>query len=73
MNNDPDKTDPAGSWMGRRNRIQCLHCLDIIEATHQHDFKYCKCNKVFIDGGFQGHWRRGFPTSPATDHYKEMP
>jgi hypothetical protein len=46
MNDDPDKTDLAGSWMGRRNRIQCLTCLDIIEAFHEHDFKNCKSTSV---------------------------
>ncbi len=69
MTDDSDKTDPAGSWMGRRNRIQCLSCLDIIEAFHEHDFKNCKCGKVGIDGGFQGHWRR----LGGADNYKEMP
>lgn len=52
------KEEFPGSLEGRRNRIQCLHCNDIIEATHQHDFKSCKCGAVSIDGGWGGHWRR---------------
>lgn len=33
------------------NKIQCVHCKDIIESVHCHDFKYCKCGKVAVDGG----------------------
>jgi hypothetical protein len=35
----------------KRNRIQCGHCLSLIESEHRHDFKYCACGRVFIDGG----------------------
>jgi hypothetical protein len=41
-----------------RNRIQCLKCLDVIESTHVHDFKWCKCKSVFVDGG-KDYLRRG--------------
>jgi hypothetical protein len=34
-----------------RNRIRCLNCKDIIESTHRHDFKFCPCGSVFVDGG----------------------
>ena len=34
-----------------RNRVQCKVCGDIIESTHGHDFKYCTCREIFIDGG----------------------
>lgn len=34
-----------------RNRIKCKHCDDIIESTSVHDFKFCSCGKVAIDGG----------------------
>ena len=34
-----------------RNRIKCKHCGDIIESTSVHDFKFCSCGKVAIDGG----------------------
>jgi hypothetical protein len=32
-------------------RIRCLNCLDVIESMHRHDFHYCSCKAVFIDGG----------------------
>jgi hypothetical protein len=33
------------------NRIQCKKCNDIIESEHRHDFKWCKCGAVAVDGG----------------------
>lgn len=35
-----------------RNRIKCLKCGDIIESTSVHDFKYCSCQSVAVDGGY---------------------
>jgi hypothetical protein len=40
------------------NKIQCRKCNDIIESTHRHDFKFCKCKSVFVDGG-RDYIRRG--------------
>jgi hypothetical protein len=34
-----------------RNMIRCNTCGDTIESTSRHDFKYCKCGHVFVDGG----------------------
>jgi hypothetical protein len=34
-----------------RNGIKCKHCGDIIESTSIHDFKFCSCGKVAVDGG----------------------
>ena len=33
------------------NKVQCILCKDIIESTHRHDFKWCSCGKVAVDGG----------------------
>lgn len=33
------------------NKIKCLKCGDIIESTSVHDFKYCSCQSVAVDGG----------------------
>ena len=33
------------------NKIKCNKCGDIIESTHRHDFKFCKCGAVGVDGG----------------------
>jgi hypothetical protein len=34
-----------------QNELECLHCGDIIFSAHRHDFKYCKCGSVAVDGG----------------------
>lgn len=33
------------------NKVRCKKCDDVIESTHSHDFKRCKCRAIFIDGG----------------------
>lgn len=42
-----------------RNMAKCNICGDIIESKHVHDFKYCKCGRIFVDGG-HAYLRRGF-------------
>jgi len=44
-----------------RSRAMCMTCLDVIESKHRHDFKYCKCSKIFLDGGNE-YVRYGAPT-----------
>jgi len=34
-----------------RNRGRCLICNTIIESKHRHDFVWCKCGAVAVDGG----------------------
>jgi hypothetical protein len=36
----------------KRNSAQCLQCGEHIESKHVHDFRYCKCKSVAVDGGF---------------------
>ena len=52
-----------------KNMIQCNTCGDIIESTSHHDFKYCKCGRVFVDGGHD-YLRRGYTDSP--EDYTEL-
>ena len=33
------------------NKFMCNKCGDIIESTSVHDFKFCKCGTVAVDGG----------------------
>lgn len=33
------------------NRIKCKKCGDVIESKSVHDFNFCKCGKVAVDGG----------------------
>lgn len=34
-----------------RNSAICLSCNSEIESVHQHDFKYCRCGNLAVDGG----------------------
>jgi hypothetical protein len=34
-----------------RHAIKCRKCLETIESKDTHDFKYCSCGAVGIDGG----------------------
>lgn len=34
-----------------RNMVKCNHCGDIIESRHRHDFVFCSCGRVAVDGG----------------------
>lgn len=56
-----------------RNRVKCKRCGDVIESLHQHDFKTCKCGSVSIDGGWNKHWRRLWPSGDRKDWIEEMP
>lgn len=33
------------------NKIRCKKCGDVIESIQRHDFKYCSCKSVAVDGG----------------------
>ena len=46
-----------------RNAIKCNHCGDIIESKYTHDFKWCSCGAVAVDGGLS-YTRRCFKNSP---------
>jgi len=35
----------------RVNKVQCKLCLDIIESKYTHDFVWCKCKTIAVDGG----------------------
>ena len=36
-----------------RNKIRCKKCGEIIESFSVHDFKFCKCESVAVDGGHE--------------------
>lgn len=42
-----------------RNSAKCAKCGDEIESTYRHDFRYCKCGAIFVDGGHD-YLRRGY-------------
>lgn len=35
------------------NAVQCGKCNDVVASTHRHDFRYCKCGAIAVDGGLE--------------------
>lgn len=35
----------------KTNKIKCNYCGDIILSESRHEFKFCSCGKVAVDGG----------------------
>jgi hypothetical protein len=33
--------------------LRCVHCKTVIQSLHHHDFKFCACGKIAIDGGHE--------------------
>ena len=61
------------------NAVKCLLCGDIIESMYRHDFKWCRCRNVAVDGGHdyvkrsyekQGTWEE-ITTRAELDKLKE--
>lgn len=52
-----------------KNAARCKKCGDVIESKHVHDFRWCKCGQVFVDGGHD-YLRRGFKDSP--DDFEDL-
>ena len=52
-----------------KNCIKCKFCGDIIISEHRHDFKYCSCGRVAIDGGHD-YLKRSFTNSQ--NDYEEL-
>ena len=52
-----------GVSMEPRNVAKCKKCGDIIESKHRHDFVWCKCGSIFVDGG-RDYWKWGTVGGP---------
>lgn len=53
------------------NKAKCNLCGDIIESKHTHDFKWCKCKSIAVDGG-QSYLRRLGELENITDMSKTI-
>jgi len=49
------------------NKIRCNFCQDTIKSKHRHDFVFCSCGAVAVDGG-KDYLRRVFNENPETDY-----
>ena len=34
-----------------RNAARCRRCDTVVESRHRHDFVWCACGAIFVDGG----------------------
>ena len=59
-----DKKEMAGECT--QPAVHCLNCDDVIWSVHRHDFHYCSCESVFIDGG-KDYLRCGFNEGSKCD------
>lgn len=32
-------------------KVRCTKCGDILQSMNRHDFKWCKCKTIAVDGG----------------------
>ena len=57
-----------------RNSAQCDVCNEEIESTHRHDFKWCSCGNIAVDGG-KDYCKRSYGKGPWHDTgiYEEIP
>ena len=57
-----------------KNAAECPQCHDVIESTHRHDFKSCRCGGISVDGGLE-YVRRLFRDELPIDRceYREIP
>ena len=53
MNNEKLKPEDLYNKKILVNKIQCKKCKDIIESKHVHDFKWCTCKSIAVDGGLE--------------------
>jgi hypothetical protein len=51
------------------NQVKCLECGDEIYSAYRHDFKYCKCGAVGVDGGMD-YLKRNY--KDATSNYVDL-
>ena len=48
------------------SKVRCKKCGDVIESTHVHELKYCKCGTISVDGG-NCYLLFGWPYGPPDD------
>lgn len=53
MSNVESKVNDLSNKKILVNKIQCKKCKEIIESKHVHDFKWCICKSIAVDGGLE--------------------
>lgn len=45
----------------QKNAARCRRCGDVIQSGHTHDFRWCRCGAIAVDGGHAYLARTGRP------------
>lgn len=45
------QNDEEGRKANPGSKVKCLKCNDIIQSMYRHDFKWCSCKNIAVDGG----------------------
>lgn len=53
------------------NQVECLKCGDKPYSASVHDFKYCGCGNIAVDGG-QQYLRRVGNCAPGSHSYRDL-
>lgn len=53
------------------NKVRCKSCGEVIESLHTHDFKWCSCRRVAVDGG-KSYAKRCYSGSSPEETYEEL-
>ena len=43
--------DQGGRLPNAGPKVVCFKCLDVIQSMFRHDFKWCSCKSIAVDGG----------------------
>tara|TARA_R110002167_G_scaffold54093_3_gene154407 strand:+ start:3994 stop:4329 length:336 start_codon:yes stop_codon:yes gene_type:complete len=55
-----------------KNAVECKKCGEVVESRHRHDFLYCHCGAISVDGGTD-YLRRGGDVHGGIDRSMIMP
>ena len=54
------------------NAAQCMQCKDVAISRHRHDFQFCRCGAIAVDGGPE-YLRRAGNIGDMADMSASMP
>ena len=57
--------------MSTAPKATCLLCNNTIQSQHRHDFKWCSCKNIFVDGG-EDYFRFGYNSDKYVIEYTKQ-
>lgn len=53
------------------NQVRCKKCNEVVRSRNMHDFRFCPCGFVAVDGG-SWYLRRVWKEGPAEEAFEEL-